>query len=89
MALAPGNARVLRDYGFFAVSMGKTEAGLAAARRVVRLDPLNLSSHFWLGNSLTAARRYSEAIRAFSDAKTLALDDSWNNGWLVPISKSL
>ena len=40
------------------------------------------SSHFWLGNSLTAARRYSEAIRAFSDAKTLALDDSWNNGWL-------
>jgi len=30
VALAPGNARVLRDYGFFAVSMGKIEAGLAA-----------------------------------------------------------
>jgi hypothetical protein len=23
----------------------------------VKLDPLNLNSHFWLGNSLTAARR--------------------------------
>jgi len=30
VALAPGNARVLRDYGFFAVSMGKIEAGIAA-----------------------------------------------------------
>jgi tetratricopeptide (TPR) repeat protein len=82
VALAPGDARVLRDYGFFAVSMGKTEAGLAAAGRAVRLDPLNFNSHFWLGNSLTAARRYGEAIRAFSDAKTLAPGDTWNNGWL-------
>jgi TolB-like protein len=82
VALAPGNARVLRDYGFFAVSMGKTEAGLSAARRAVRLDPLNFNSHFWLGNSLTAARRYPEAIRAFRDAKTLAPSDTWNNGWL-------
>ncbi|MBV8306450.1 MAG: TIR domain-containing protein [Gammaproteobacteria bacterium] len=82
VALAPGNARVLRDYGFFTVSMGKTEPGLAAARRAVRLDPLNFNSHFWLGNSLTAARRYHEAIRAFSDARTLAPNDTWNNGWL-------
>jgi hypothetical protein len=40
MALAPGNARVLRDYGEFAVSMGHTDAGIAAARRAVALDPL-------------------------------------------------
>jgi Tfp pilus assembly protein PilF len=38
LALAPGNARVLRDYGFFAVSMGRTDEGLAAARRAAVLD---------------------------------------------------
>ncbi|MBV8496416.1 MAG: TIR domain-containing protein [Gammaproteobacteria bacterium] len=82
MAHAPGNARVVRDYGLFAVSMGRTEAGLAAARRAVILDPLNFNSHFWLGNSLTLARRYSAAIAAFNDARTLAPNDAWNNGWL-------
>ena len=32
---------VLTDYGAFAVSMGKTEVGMAAAHRAVVLDPLN------------------------------------------------
>src|SRR5271165_6383459 len=34
-ALAPGDARVLRDYGAFAVLIGCTEAGLAAAHRLL------------------------------------------------------
>src|SRR5213075_3038339 len=82
LALAPGDARVLREYGAFAVLIGRTEAGLAAAHRLLVLDPLNSMNHFGLGVSLTVARRYGEAIRAFSDAKALGQDDVSLNMWL-------
>ena len=70
--LAPGNARVLRDYGVFAVSMGKTEVGLAAAHRGVVLDPLNSEMHYMLGVSQVLARRYDEARASFTVAKALS-----------------
>jgi TolB-like protein/tetratricopeptide (TPR) repeat protein len=72
LALAPGNAQVLRDYGVFAVSMGRIEAGIAAARRAVVLDPLNRDSHFDLGRALYFGRQNQEAIATFQDV--LALD---------------
>ena len=75
LALAPGNARVLSDYGWFAVAMGRTEAGLAAARHSVILDPLNEGIHVNLGETLRQARRYSEAVMAFTDAKALDPND--------------
>jgi TolB-like protein/DNA-binding winged helix-turn-helix (wHTH) protein len=71
MALAPGNTRVLRDYGQFAVEIGHTDAGIAAARRAVALDPLNVISHGSLGETLRYARRYDEALVAFQDALLL------------------
>jgi TolB-like protein len=82
LALAPGDARVLREYGAFAVLIGRTEAGLAAAHRLLVLDPLNSTNHFGLGVSLTFARRYGDAIRAFRDAKALGQDDVSVNMWL-------
>jgi TolB-like protein len=82
LALAPGNATLLREYGAFAVLIGRTEAGLAAAHRVLVLDPLNSTNHFGLGVSLAFARRYGEAIAAFTDAKALAPDDVSVNMWL-------
>jgi TolB-like protein len=82
LALAPGDARVLREYGAFAVLIGRTEAGLAAAHRLLVLDPLNSMNHFGLGVSLTFARRYGEAIQAFRDAKALGQDDVSVNMWL-------
>ena len=45
LALAPGNAEVLRLSGQFAAYMGHFDAGLAAARRAVVLDPLARESH--------------------------------------------
>jgi TolB-like protein/DNA-binding winged helix-turn-helix (wHTH) protein len=71
MALAPGNTRVLRDYGQFAVGMGHTDAGIAAARRAVALDPLNVNSHGTLGEGLRVVRRYDEALVAYQDALVL------------------
>jgi TolB-like protein len=40
MALAPGSATVLRAYSLSSVWMGRGDAGIAAARRAVVLDPL-------------------------------------------------
>jgi TolB-like protein/tetratricopeptide (TPR) repeat protein len=77
LALAPGNARLLRDYGEFAVEMGHTEAGLSAAHRAVELDPLNPYAHSSLGSALLTARRYGEAIAALSNAKALDPKDGW------------
>jgi TolB-like protein len=71
-ALAPGNARVMLEYGQFAVYMGRADAGIAAVRRAVVLDPLSVRSHSVLGRALTYARRYEEAVAAVNEA--LALD---------------
>jgi tetratricopeptide (TPR) repeat protein len=72
LALAPGNAQVLRDRGDFAARMGHFDAGVAAARRAVVLDPLAPPSHSILGNALYVARRYEEAVAAFAEAISLA-----------------
>jgi serine/threonine-protein kinase len=78
MALAPGNARLLRDYGPFAVEMGRTDAGIAAARRAAALDPLNVNSHGYLSEALRIARRYEEALAAYQDGLLLgAKDPQW------------
>jgi TolB-like protein/DNA-binding winged helix-turn-helix (wHTH) protein len=84
MTLAPGNARVLRDYSGFAVSMGRIDAGIAAARRATVLDPLNAWSHSDLSSALRLARRYDEALAAFQDAVALWPKDSWSaTGWPI------
>ena len=75
LILAPGNAQVLRISGLFATYMGHIDAGLAAARRAVVLDPLARESHSVLGRALSAARRYEEAIDALSEGIKLDPDD--------------
>ncbi len=82
LALAPGNAGILREYGAFAVLIGRTEPGLAAARRLLVLDPLNSANQFGLGVSLVFARRYGEAITAFADAQARTPQDPAVNMWL-------
>ena len=72
VALAPGSARILEDYGAFAVWMGRTDAGLGAVRRAVLLDPLYPGTHNALGDALYFSRRYDESIAAHQD--TLSLD---------------
>ena len=83
VALVPGNARVLRDYGLFAVLMGHTEAGLSALRRAVALDPLNEVSHSDLIEGLRLARRYDESLAAYREALSQvpdAADMQWRSG---------
>ena len=75
LALAPGDARVLRLYSRQAVDLGRVEAGIAAARRAVVLDPLNFRTHGSLGINLFLAHHYNESIPAFQDALALDPDD--------------
>jgi TolB-like protein/tetratricopeptide (TPR) repeat protein len=71
LALAPGNAEVLRNSGSFEAWMGHFDAGVAAARRAVVLDPLARESHYYLGWALYAARRYKEAVAVFTEVISL------------------
>jgi TolB-like protein/Flp pilus assembly protein TadD len=73
-ALAPGNAQVLRDSGLFAAFIGRYDAGIAAARRAVVLDPLSATSQSYLGLALYSARRYGEAADALAEAISLVPD---------------
>ena len=76
LAFGPGNARLLRDYGRFAIFMGLTDAGLTALRRALVLDPLNRRQHSFLGDALGNLRRYEESNAAYRDALTIDPDDS-------------
>ena len=74
LALAPGNAQVLRTSGAFAAQMGHFDAAVAAIRRAVVLDPLARDSHRALGRALYAARRYEEAVGAYAEVIRLDPD---------------
>jgi len=74
LALAPGNAQVLKLSGLFAAYMGHFDAALAAIRRAVVLDPIADPSHYYLGSALYAARRYEEAIAGYIQVISLAPD---------------
>jgi TolB-like protein/DNA-binding winged helix-turn-helix (wHTH) protein/Flp pilus assembly protein TadD len=87
LALAPRSAQVLQDYGLFTALMGRTEAGIAAARRAVLLDPLNRNSHDLLARVFDVAGRYQDEIAAFRHAKALdpayAPLDEWSPYYML------
>jgi tetratricopeptide (TPR) repeat protein len=89
LALEPGNARLLKDYAWFAVLMGQTESGLRSARRAVALDPLNSDNHYSLGAALVLARRPREAIAVFTDARALTPNDVYATSWLGAAYRAL
>src|SRR6202007_1042070 len=79
LALNPGNARLLRLYGNFAVKMGWTDAALAALRRGVGLDPLSRNQHRALADALYIARRYEESTAVYRDALAIDPDDPFTH----------
>jgi TolB-like protein/Flp pilus assembly protein TadD len=76
LALAPGDARVLRETSLFAVEMGsRTDTSVAAARRAVTLDPLNKQAYYMLGMVLFYTRQYEKSVDAFQHSLALDPDD--------------
>jgi TolB-like protein/Tfp pilus assembly protein PilF len=74
VALAPGNAEVLRISGEFDALMGYFDDAFIALRRAVVLDPLNRQSHSIHGSVLYDARRYGQAATAYAEAISLNPD---------------
>ena len=73
-ALAPGTAKVLSMSGHFAALMGKPTEALTALRYAALLDPLARDGHLPLAGALYLARRYEEAVAAFTETIRLAPD---------------
>jgi adenylate cyclase len=68
LTLSPGSANVQRRYAGFAGQLGRFQSAIIAGRRAVALDPQNVNSHVTLGQVLTFARRYDEALLAYRAA---------------------
>jgi TolB-like protein/Tfp pilus assembly protein PilF len=79
VALAPGDAQVVRLSGVFAAYMGHFDAAIAATRRAVILDPLADLSRADLGVVLYLARQYGEAAAAY--AEVLSLNPDYSAGY--------
>jgi TolB-like protein/DNA-binding winged helix-turn-helix (wHTH) protein/tetratricopeptide (TPR) repeat protein len=70
--LAPGNAVIESIFGYSETVIGHTDAGVAALRRAVTLDPLRASVYRNLASALVYARRYDDALEAYQ--RFVALD---------------
>jgi len=62
--LNPGNVEVQMEYARNQCYQGHFDEGVAAARKVLELDPVSLTANHFLGHILYFCRRYDEAIRA-------------------------
>jgi serine/threonine protein kinase/tetratricopeptide (TPR) repeat protein len=72
LALAPGNAELLRTLAFDEQSLGRWEAALGHLEQAARLDPRSVGTARQLGILLLRTRRYPEAQRAYNRALQLA-----------------
>jgi TolB-like protein/tetratricopeptide (TPR) repeat protein len=72
LALAPGNATVLRMAGGLAQILGRFEDGIALQRRAIEQDPLSAASYHNLGSTLRLADRFTAAEAAYRKALELA-----------------
>ena len=68
---APGSTRILRNYGKFIASMGHTDAGIAAVRRAVIIDPLNPACSEDLIGTTVQGRLYEESLKAIQTTALL------------------
>lgn len=80
IALEPNNAELLLGYASYAALFGRPDA-LAAAKRVVSLDPLRVGAQANLGVVLFYARRHDEAAAAFREAARLG-NNRLNINWM-------
>jgi serine/threonine protein kinase/tetratricopeptide (TPR) repeat protein len=77
LALAPGSAYVERVFAAFYSQLGHHEVAVNAARRAVSLDPQNVQMHLLLGQVLSNARHFDQALSAFQDALVLSPDSHY------------
>ena len=82
VALAPGNALVLRAAAVLAVNLGRVEEAIGLFRRAVEQDPLSTTTYNNLGVALQSANRFAEAEEAYRKALELAAGRSGTRAYL-------
>ena len=65
----------LGNYATYLLWAGRFEEAIAAAERVIELDPVSEYAALQLGFILMSARRYDEAIAHFEESISMFLDD--------------
>lgn len=76
--LNPNDAHAHEFYGWFLITLGKLDAGIAESKRALALDPLSAETGAVTGSNLYFARHYDEAIEMLRGA--LDLDQNY---WLA------
>lgn len=69
--------RILLEYAWLLVAVGRGEEGVAIADQVISVDPLNANAYFTKGIIFKFMRRYAEAFREAGRAAELAPDRHW------------
>ncbi len=82
LAMQPESASTHEIHGWYLVSTGRPDEGLAAARRAVELDPLSSETNASLGMNLYLARRYDEAIKQLRTTTSTDPDYWYAHMWL-------
>jgi tetratricopeptide (TPR) repeat protein len=71
LALAPGDAQMLRNYAFYELTVGHFAKAIGAARRSADMDPLTPQTWRYLARILGWAGQYPEAMDALHRAQLL------------------
>ena len=69
--------RILLEYAWLLVGLGRGKEGLAIADQVISIDPLNANAYFSKGIIFKFLRQYDRAIRETQRAIELAPDRQW------------
>lgn len=69
--------RILLEYAWILVAVGRGEEGVAIADQVISVDPLNANAYFTKGIIFKYMRRYDEAFREAGRGAELAPDRHW------------
>ena len=74
--LRPNYAKAHECYGWYLISAGRLEEGIAESKRALELEPLSLETNTVVGQNLYLAHRYDQAIDQLR--KTLEMEpDYW------------
>jgi TolB-like protein len=76
--LGPEYASAHAYYGWYLISMGRTQEGIEESKRALELDPLSIETNTVAAQNFYFARRYDEAMDLFR--KTLEMDPTY---WLA------
>jgi tetratricopeptide (TPR) repeat protein len=81
LALAPDNAQILRLSGLFATYMGRTDTGLAAARRALVLDPSTKAFYTKRGFAYYGLKDFERARASCENAREYS-----GNQWCLSVT---